>query len=177
MTAAPPGSLWRVDAVNAGVELLCVHGPDDEIDVPDAAVGLKETVSVRDVIGECMSAGVLSFRLTGALPMTAVRSRFSRMRSATETSWIRMAGRHHGFRPLAWLCGRPRRFIENDAGTVTVLRSVTYDGFMEITDASALLDAVSKGVGRGRGQGCGLLTVAPYDGPALDVLLNREDDR
>ncbi len=46
-------------------------------------------------------------------------------------------------------------------GSTVTLVTATYDGICEVTDADALRTALVAGIGRAKGYGCGLLTLAP----------------
>ncbi|MFF4534267.1 type I-E CRISPR-associated protein Cas6/Cse3/CasE [Streptomyces sp. NPDC001407] len=41
------------------------------------------------------------------------------------------------------------------------IRAVTYEGHLDVTDPTALAHTLTRGLGRGRAYGCGLLTLAP----------------
>lgn len=45
--------------------------------------------------------------------------------------------------------------------TRVTLRVATYDGTLTVTDAEAFRQALTHGIGRAKGYGCGLLTIAP----------------
>lgn len=59
------------------------------------------------------------------------------------------------------VAGRTRyRFARNGSGTVTI-DVVTYRGNLVVADPQPLRAALVSGVGRAKGYGCGLLTIAP----------------
>lgn len=45
--------------------------------------------------------------------------------------------------------------------TAVTLRVATYEGVLEVADREALVHALSFGIGRAKGYGCGLMTLAP----------------
>lgn len=45
--------------------------------------------------------------------------------------------------------------------TSVTLRVATYEGLLTVTDRDAFVHALSFGIGRGKGYGCGLMTLAP----------------
>lgn len=53
------------------------------------------------------------------------------------------------------------RFTRRGAPGPIELLKVTFDGTLQITDADALRLALRNGIGRAKGYGCGLLTLAP----------------
>jgi CRISPR system Cascade subunit CasE len=63
--------------------------------------------------------------------------------------------------PDLLVAGRTRhRFARNGSGTVTI-DVVTYLGHLVVADPERLRAALVSGVGRAKGYGCGLLTIAP----------------
>ncbi|MDI9590258.1 MAG: type I-E CRISPR-associated protein Cas6/Cse3/CasE [Acidobacteriota bacterium] len=63
--------------------------------------------------------------------------------------------------PLLMLSQRSRRsFSHGSAGKIT-LATVLYDGILEVTDAQEFERTLRWGMGRAKGFGCGLLTIAP----------------
>lgn len=104
---------------------------------------------------------------------------------AQQTQWLLSRTQTHGFRvplanetsrdvamigdggeqvspddsPLVSLVDRRiERFRRNDA--VVTLQTATFEGSLVVTDPAALRRALSHGIGRGKGYGCGLLTLA-----------------
>lgn len=48
------------------------------------------------------------------------------------------------------------------------IRTATFDGLLEITDAVSFKNALTNGIGSARAYGCGLLTIAPFGDSLLD---------
>jgi CRISPR system Cascade subunit CasE len=61
--------------------------------------------------------------------------------------------------PTVWLSDRHRWQFQRGGDKVT-LSTVRFDGALEVTDANLLRQALVQGVGRAKGFGCGLLTLA-----------------
>lgn len=53
------------------------------------------------------------------------------------------------------------RFDRRDSGSRVELLKVTFDGSLEVCDSQALRHILCNGLGRAKGYGCGLLTLAP----------------
>lgn len=48
-------------------------------------------------------------------------------------------------------------------GSEVTIATATYDGVLEVVDKEAFLHSLTHGIGRAKGYGCGLLTIAPVD--------------
>lgn len=86
---------------------------------------------------------------------------------AQQTKWLLDRAEKHGFRVLSEgevadvvVSQRHRERFQRGGDTVT-LTTVTFEGRLEVTDASAFRDTLCHGLGRAKGFGCGLMTVAP----------------
>lgn len=55
-----------------------------------------------------------------------------------------------------------RRVFKREKRTVTI-QQVTFEGSLEVIDANKLRDVLCNGIGKARGYGCGLLTLAPME--------------
>lgn len=84
-----------------------------------------------------------------------------------QTNWLLSRAGSHGFSVIG-VAGEPdvvvkqrrtERFEHGD-GKVTLTTAV-YEGSLEITEAGLFKTALCRGIGRGKGFGCGLLTIAP----------------
>lgn len=64
--------------------------------------------------------------------------------------------------PAKALVVKDRRTLSFSRRETTVtLRVATYEGLLTVTDRDAFVHALSHGIGRAKGYGCGLLTIAP----------------
>lgn len=68
---------------------------------------------------------------------------------ATGSPWIRVSETH------------TYRFRQRGKGRPITLATACYNGVMTITDVGALKSALVRGIGKAKGFGCGMLTVAP----------------
>ena len=81
-----------------------------------------------------------------------------------ETYGFRIAQTEEGFERLTVSHRRRERFKRQ--GAVVTLTTAQYDGVLEVTDAEKLRHALGFGLGRARGFGCGLMTIAPLREPS-----------
>jgi CRISPR system Cascade subunit CasE len=87
---------------------------------------------------------------------------------AQQEDWLTTRVHKHGFALTSSATSIPDLIVHDretlrfsrQGGTVT-LTTATYDGVLEITDAPALRTALVTGIGRAKGYGCGMLTLAP----------------
>ena len=87
---------------------------------------------------------------------------------AQQRSWLLDRAEAHGFRIAQTEEGfdrlvvshRKREVFKRQEGVVT-LTTAQFDGVLEVTDAEAFRHVLGFGLGRARGFGCGLMTIAP----------------
>lgn len=90
---------------------------------------------------------------------------------AQQRSWLLDRAEKNGFRVAQTAEGFDRLVVSNRRreqfrrrdGVVT-LSTAQYDGVLEVTDADRFRHTLSFGLGRARGFGCGLMTIAPTRG-------------
>lgn len=120
------------------------------------------------------------FRLV-ANPVRAIRDagdgnsrgkRVPLIKEADQREWLVARSERLGFSIPSGASGGPNMVITKservrfDRHTDGVTRSVTvqsarFDGVLDVTDAEALRESLTHGVGGAKGYGCGLLTLAP----------------
>lgn len=86
---------------------------------------------------------------------------------------VKSRAQRNGFEVLSNEAGVPRVVVSNSnkvtfskgarGRSITLVRA-QYDGVLKVTDADALRQALTCGIGHGKAFGCGLLTVAPLGG-------------
>ena len=76
-----------------------------------------------------------------------------------EAHGFHIAQTEEGFERLTVSHRRRERFKRQ--GSVVTLTTAQYDGILEVTDAEAFRHTLGFGLGRARGFGCGLMTIAP----------------
>ena len=68
-----------------------------------------------------------------------------------------------GVRRLAVSNTRTWSFKQGQGGNNIRLATAQYDGVLRVSDAGLMRHALTNGIGRGKGFGCGLLTIAPVE--------------
>lgn len=85
-----------------------------------------------------------------------------------QVEWLVSRARAHGFElpldanetPAVIVSQRNREVFRRGSDEVT-LSTAVYDGTLTVTDADLMRAALCQGIGRAKGFGCGLLTIAP----------------
>lgn len=85
-----------------------------------------------------------------------------------QIDWLLVRSETHGFRIMGERSGAPMvRVSHRDkssflrAGDTVTLVTAVFDGVLEVTDDKVFREALCRGIGRAKGFGCGLMTVAP----------------
>lgn len=91
---------------------------------------------------------------------------------AQQRAWLMDRAEAHGFRIARTEEGFERLVVSHRRreqfkrqGKVVTLSTAQYDGLLEVTDADTFRHTLGFGMGRARGFGCGLMTVAPLREP------------
>ncbi len=181
--------LWRVDSSESdhGVWLYVVspEKPDFTHIVEQAGWPLRaewETKDYSPLLGRVAKGQQWRFRLR-ANPVRKARTdegKCSRVNSdkiigkiqghitvAHQLQWLLDRAEKNGFKiltadgePDVVVKQRHRESFKRGGGTVTLTTAV-FEGRLEVTDADLFRRALCCGIGRAKGFGCGLLTVAP----------------
>lgn len=92
---------------------------------------------------------------------------------AQQRAWLLDRSEAHGFRIVQTEEGYDRLTVSHRRrerfkrhGDVVTLTTAQYDGVLEVTDADAFRHVLGFGMGRARGFGCGLMTIAPVREPS-----------
>ena len=188
------GFLFRIDPGPAGRAVILVQSavkPDWDYAFQNAGFLLAAPAEVK-VYEPGFAAGQrLRFRL--AANPTRKLSQHSRERDGKPVAekWVGKRVPVPADQLLPWLAewrvrpDEPPGFcIDKDSTTVHAgyiyvnkgreeggqrLRSVRYDGILEVTDADKFRNTLLRGIGPGKAFGFGLLSVAPYTGPAAAI--------
>lgn len=171
--------LWRVDGAGSPTVALYVVSPE----APDFT-GLCEqaawptrtnwqTKPYAPLLEQLSSGQRWQFRLT-ANPTHRNRPGPDKDAKITghvsvahQTQWLVGKASQHGFHvveapggePTVSVADRGNKTFRRDTSQVT-LTVATFDGVLEVTDADQLGKTLTTGIGRARGYGCGLLTLA-----------------
>jgi CRISPR system Cascade subunit CasE len=101
------------------------------------------------------------FRLVGNPVVVRDGRRCPLPHTDEQLGWLLRKGQLHGFDVLAVTPTRHHVVgMRHRSSGYFVLNAVQFDGVLQCTDADALVSAVSRGIGRARAFGCGLLTLA-----------------
>lgn len=167
--------LWRVDTVGPKA-LLYISGP-----VRPDPTALKENAGWPELPGgwDCVDYRPFLDKLdrgqTWAFRLTANPVHFARatkdpdrtiplghVTTAQQTKWLLDRAAKHGMditpETVAVQESLNRQFRRQ--GRTVTLRTATYDGVLSITEPEAFRRMLSAGIGRARGYGCGLMTLA-----------------
>lgn len=86
---------------------------------------------------------------------------------AQQSDWLDLQGENHGFMIPRSPEETPQvRITDRDTVTflrnrkLVTLRQATFDGSLIVTDRERFVNALTQGIGRAKGYGCGLLTLA-----------------
>lgn len=179
--------LWRVDASPtkdaAVLYILSPERPDLIHAVEQAGWPLYphwETKDYRPLLDKIAKGQVWQFRLKANPVRTVLVDKGRRenqkvigtvqghVTEAHQRQWLLDRSGSHGFRvlgskgdaPDVSVSHRSRERFLRDGKTVTLI-TAQFDGILEVTDAKAFRHALGFGIGRAKGFGCGLLTIAP----------------
>jgi CRISPR system Cascade subunit CasE len=176
----PARILWRIDRTGKTAAQLYIASPE----TPDLthlveqtgwpATQTWQTRNYATLLDRLAQGQRWGFRLK-ANPVHGVRLREGRRTQplghvtlAQQENWLTTRAEKHGFTLSKGAAGDPEvivhgretvRFLRQ--GQTVTLTTATYDGILEIVDADALRAALVTGIGRAKGYGCGMLTLAP----------------
>lgn len=170
--------LWRVDHGRNQAIWLLVASPErpdlshliEQAGWPTA--GTWETRDYRPLLERVAPGQHWMFRLT-ANPVHTVtdesgQKRRGHVTAAQQQQWLLDRAGLHGFvvadtvggDPDLLVTRREKKSFRRRDSTVT-LSTAQFDGRLEVVDPVALRRALVSGIGRGKGYGCGMITLAP----------------
>lgn len=175
--------LWRVDATEHGAVLYVVSPTRPDFTHLAEQAGwptLPESWSSRPyapLLEKIADGDRFAFRLT-ANPVRSTRPApgergkpHGHVTVAQQEAWLLARQEHNGFQVSAGADGG-HDLVVRDRKTLTfrrretqvTLRVATFEGTLEVRDRDAFVAALGHGIGRAKGYGCGLLTVAAVRG-------------
>lgn len=192
MSAFPPGAedsgegrvLWRLDRGPQTLALYVVSPtrPSFEHLQEQAGWANEESWAIRDyapVLGSLSVGKRFSIRVT-ANPVRTVtgddgkKRRCAHVTAEQQRQWLLDRAEHMGVRflavdeaPMVTVTERSTMRFKRGDRTVTIAR-VQFDAACEVIDAEKLRHTLVNGVGKAKGYGCGLITLAPYRGLSDD---------
>lgn len=162
-------TLWRIDELRGKTYLIILS-----VDTPDftrlaAEFGYEgDTGEIRDyskLLASVKVGNVYSFKLE-ANPTKGVQDKKLALYTQKEQmDWFVRKAESCGFEvdaeqvrvsPVDKL-----EFSRKNTKSDVVIAKVRFDGRLRVTDAEVFVNALTKGIGRARAYGCGLLTVVP----------------
>ena len=161
--------LWRVDDLN-GKKYILVLTPEKPdmspfIDEFGKAGTVAETKPYEKLLERTKNYTNWFFRLP-ANPSKYEKETKKRKALCdfdSQMDWLIRKGKQNGFMVIrSTVAIQPMdtiRFFKSDRTTLVQIPAVTYSGVLRITDETAFKTALTRGVGRGRGYGLGMLTV------------------
>lgn len=180
--------LWRVDHGIDSSIMLYVSSPQrpdlthlvEQAGWPAAAASAWQTVVSTPLLTRLEAGQEWVFRLT-ANPVHNVRGsdgargkRMGHVTAAQQQEWLLSRTEKWGFvivdssgefpAPQLVVHGRRQVAFErrtDGAGRSVTLSVATFDGTLRVVDPDLLRRALTHGVGRAKGYGCGLITLAP----------------
>ncbi len=187
MRACSPGDgervLWRLDRHTTGAELFVVspREPDPQeivAEASDGGPGAFATADYDPLLSRIADEQQWNFRLTAnpTYVVPAGHGHRGRIRphvtAEHQLAWFRQRAAASGFavtdeagHDTARLIGRETRSFRGSQGghtppRVVTLTYATLQGTLTVADSELLRTALVAGIGRGKGYGCGLLTLA-----------------
>ena len=164
-TDTPPRILWRLEPerLNRTPRLLVSSEVKGNWRVLKALPGYLEDCQEKQWEPDHWLQGLekARFRLFANPTTTKNGKRYGLMGVEAQKAWLIHQGKRHGFEvdPSQFMVtGNNRRQIEKDP-KLRILK-VQYEGVLRITDADALGRALQAGIGKAKGFGCGLLSLA-----------------
>lgn len=169
--------LWRVDrGENRATWLYMVspEAPDMAHLVEQAGWSTQETWETRDYepfLGRLMAGQRWAFRITANPVHTVTEGGTGKRRGHVtllqQQGWLFDRAKSNGFSVSppsgadeVLVSNRDNKIFRRGDSTIT-LTTAQFDGQLEVLDAEKLRHVLTQGLGRAKGYGCGLLTLAP----------------
>ena len=145
--------LWRLDGQS--VLIVSEDEPDKE------ALGKYGEVIIKDYskfVENISSARPYRFKLVANPLQSNIKDRRIPCHGNNERlEWIEKQGKRYGFKVIqAQVTGYKENKIRKYGFTV---KSVTFEGILQITDTKKFKQALVQGIGREKAYGCGLMTI------------------
>jgi CRISPR system Cascade subunit CasE len=177
--------LWRIDRRDTDIDLYVVspHEPDFTHVVEQAGWPTTTAWATRKytpLLDSLTEGQQWHFRLTANPIRSAIdrtvdgpltRGKPTGLTAGDQMTWLETKAGNNGFRlgicrspqgdiPDATITQRSTLRFRRGSADIT-LSTATYEGILVVTDTQKLRAALINGIGRAKGYGCGLLTLAP----------------
>lgn len=170
--------LWRIDQTRESTALYVVSPTVPSFEHLQDQAGWSQDQSWRTsdyspMLNRVVKGQRFAFRLT-ANPVHTVteggkKRRLAHVSSKNQLQWLLERQEQLGMsitdadgEPTA-ISSRSTRLKFNRNGRQVTIQQATFDGKLEVTSAERLKSALTMGVGKAKGYGCGLLTLAPLE--------------
>lgn len=162
----PARFLWRLqlDGMWANPEILVQSAEAGNWSVLESVPGylVHPVEGKRIVLSTWLQVGeIYRFRLRANPIVFRNGKRFGLIGEDAQVAWLSRQARRYGFRIESVLVTGSQVMTAFKMGKPITLRTATFDGMLECTDAELLQSALLRGVGRGKAFGLGLLSLAP----------------
>lgn len=170
--------LWRTDRATDGV-MLYIASPNrpslqvlgENFGVAGASLAAAATADYGPFLASIEQGQAFRFRLTAnpthVATVNGAKKRLAHETAAHQLNWLLERGPVAGFgipdvdgERAAKVTRRERVEFRRQGARVTLGR-VGYDGVLTVSDPEALRRTLTHGLGKAKGYGCGLLTLAP----------------
>lgn len=189
--------LWRVDTLRDSHQIwlyvVSPEKPDFSHIVEQAGWPLHPEWETRDyqpLLSRIAVGQRWAFRLR-ANPVRKARKDFGRMKNEAvigkimgevtaeqQLNWLLKRSQQHGFsiegsgEDVQCQVSNRRKERFRHGGSSVTLCTAQFDGILTITDAELFKETLTQGIGRAKGFGCGLLTVAPVHVDSAQAVTN-----
>ncbi|WP_245802120.1 type I-E CRISPR-associated protein Cas6/Cse3/CasE [Corynebacterium pacaense] len=170
--------LWRIDQTMETTALYVVSPTVPSLEHLQEQAGWSQERSWQSsdytpMLNRIVKGQRYAFRLTANPVRTVteegVKRRKAHVSSAHQLEWLEQRQDQLGASinsetdGLTASVSRSSRLVFNRKGRKVTIQQVTFDGSLEVTAADQLRSALTNGIGKARGYGCGLLTLAPLE--------------
>ena len=173
--------LWRIDRTADHAVWLYVVSPEapDMTHVVEQAgwptQGAWETRDYAPLLARINAGQQWAFRITANPVRTVTKDGVGKRRghvtSSQQQGWFLERGEPNGFIVMQTGMDAPDLVVSNRenksfrrGGSRVTLVTAQFDGRLEVRNAAAFRRVLAHGLGRAKGYGCGLLTLAPVQG-------------
>ncbi|WP_394940220.1 type I-E CRISPR-associated protein Cas6/Cse3/CasE [Psychromicrobium sp. YIM B11713] len=181
--------LWRIDSWEGKTFLYIVSPEQPDLTHLVEQIGWPttqswETKPYGELLSRIQEGEQWAFRLTAnptrSIPHRGVEQQRGKVSAHVtadqQKQWLLDKAEKSGFEllrpahPASWETD-PQSVVLSDRRTLKFKRqgaevtiaTVTYDGALQVTDRDAFVNSLTWGIGRAKGYGCGLLTIAPLN--------------
>lgn len=165
--------LWRIDSLKGKFWLLLLSETPPISDAISEQIGFPgttwETKDYTPLMERIKDNSVWHFRLTAnptqSIPVQGGRGKVKAISVVPkQREWLQRQGEKHGFQvqddQFDVVANEWKQFKHRHE-EITLL-STTFEGYLTVTDPQLFCEALTKGIGRGKAYGMGLLTVVSH---------------